>query len=220
MVRRDLLDGLSPTPSDLAAALPARLEQAGLTWVSTPERLVRWNDGTDRVHPAGSATSEPATSDPATSDPASSDPASDLDAVADRPVITRRRSTVRLRSEVELRSSLQSIDALARSPIPDADRLAHAATLGGIAATRLGEAGEARRLFRLARRVRPDVVKHWVRWSLSVIPPVAARVWAVAEPEEADRPGDPEHHETAATDEPADGHMPHDPTSVLASTTR
>ncbi len=212
VVRRDLLDDLSPTPSALAAVLPGRLEQAGLAWVSTPERLVRWNDGTDRVHPA-----ERATSDPATSDPATSDPASDLDAVGDGPVVTRRRSTVRLRSEVELRSSLQSIDALARSPIPDADLLARAATLGGIAATRLGERGEARRLFRLARRVRPDVAKHWVRWALSVVPPVAVRVWDVPEPEAADRAGEPEHD---ATVDGADGHMPHDSTSVLAATTQ
>ena len=48
---------------------------------------------------------------------------------------------------LRLRWALQSLDALARTPIPDAEQMVRSATIGGIAAVRLGEHREARRLF-------------------------------------------------------------------------
>ena len=78
---------------------------------------------------------------------------------------------------LRLQWALQAIGALARTPIPDGDLLARYATIGGVAAARLRDRAEARRLFRLARQAVPDVSKHWVRWAVACIPPAADRVW-------------------------------------------
>jgi hypothetical protein len=79
--------------------------------------------------------------------------------------------------ELRLTWSLQAIDAIARTPIPDGQLLARYATIGGVAAARLRDHRESRRLFRLARRAIPDVPKHWVRWLVSCVPPAADRIW-------------------------------------------
>ncbi|CAN5535925.1 hypothetical protein BH10ACT3_BH10ACT3_17210 [soil metagenome] len=79
--------------------------------------------------------------------------------------------------ELRLLWALQAIDAVARTPIPDGEMLAQYATIGGVAAARLRDHAEARRLFRLARRAVPDVPKHWVRWIVSCVPPASDRVW-------------------------------------------
>lgn len=79
--------------------------------------------------------------------------------------------------ELRLRWSLQGIDAVARAPIPDGALLARYAVHGGVAAARLRERDEARRLFRLARRLEPRVARHWARWAATLLPPVADRVW-------------------------------------------
>ena len=87
---------------------------------------------------------------------------------------------------LRLRWSLQSLDALARTPIPDAELMVRSATIGGVAAVRLGDHSEARRLFALARGVSPDVPRLWARWAVSCVPPLAARVWAPLEADEVD----------------------------------
>lgn len=79
---------------------------------------------------------------------------------------------------LQLTCSLQGIDALARTPIPDGRLLTRYAVAGGVAAVRLGELREARRLFRLARRLEPGVPRHWVRSAAALLPPVAGRVWS------------------------------------------
>lgn len=79
---------------------------------------------------------------------------------------------------LRLTCSLQGIDAFARTPIPDGRLLIRYAVAGGVAAVRLGELREARRLFRLARRLEPGVPRHWVRSAAALLPPVAGRVWA------------------------------------------
>jgi glycosyltransferase involved in cell wall biosynthesis len=81
--------------------------------------------------------------------------------------------------QLQLRWALQSLDALARTPIPDTALLVRSATIGAIAAVRLGDHHEARRLFRLARGVAPDQPKVWARWALGWLPPVSMRVWAL-----------------------------------------
>ena len=93
---------------------------------------------------------------------------------------------------LRLHAMLQAIDALARTPIPDATMLARYATIGGVAAAKLRDRGEARRLFTLARRVEPTTAKHWARWLVACVPVVADRVW---EPDGA--------AEQATDDEPA-----------------
>lgn len=85
--------------------------------------------------------------------------------------------------QLQLRWARQSIDAIARAPIPDPRLLVRSATRGGIAAVRLGDHREARRLFRLARRVAPDAPRHWARWAVSLVPPVARLAWCVDEGE-------------------------------------
>ncbi len=86
---------------------------------------------------------------------------------------------------LRLRWALQSLDALARTPIPDAAQLVHSATVGAIAAVRLDDHRQARRLFRLARGVAPGEPRVWARWAVSCVPPLASRVWAaVDEPAE------------------------------------
>lgn len=82
--------------------------------------------------------------------------------------------------------SYQGIDALARTPIPDGQLLTRYAVAGGIAAVRIGDSREARRLFRLARRLEPRELRHWARWAAALLPPVAARVWAEEPAGEAD----------------------------------
>lgn len=79
---------------------------------------------------------------------------------------------------LRLRWARQSLDALARTPIPDAAQLVRSATVGAIAAVRLGDHREARRLFALARSVEPGDPRLWTRWATSCVPPLAARVWA------------------------------------------
>jgi glycosyltransferase involved in cell wall biosynthesis len=83
---------------------------------------------------------------------------------------------------LRLRCSLQGIEALARTPIPDGDLLTRYAVTGGVAAARLRDRHEARRLFRLARRLEPGVPRHWARWAAASLPVVADRVWSVGEP--------------------------------------
>lgn len=80
--------------------------------------------------------------------------------------------------QLQLRWALQSLDALARTPIPDPELMVRSATAGAIAAVRLGDHRRARRLFRLARGVAPERPRVWARWALSWVPPVAQRVWA------------------------------------------
>jgi hypothetical protein len=107
---------------------------------------------------------------------------------------------------LRLRWALQSLDALARTPIPDAALMVHSATIGGIAAVRLGEHREARRLFALARGIAPDQARTWARWAVSCVTPLAQRVWAAEVSEEPvaeiDAPEEPAVDATAAP-EPA-----------------
>jgi hypothetical protein len=81
-----------------------------------------------------------------------------------------------------LQCAMQSLDALARSPIPDPEHLVRSATAGAIAAVRLGEHREARRLFALARNLAPDQPRLWARWAVGCVSPLATRVWARPEP--------------------------------------
>src|SRR5690606_30682747 len=86
---------------------------------------------------------------------------------------------------LQLRWRLQAIDALARTPIPDGALLTRYAVAGGVAAAQLGDWPEARRLFRLARRLEPTEPRHWARWAVACVPPVGDRVWGrgqVAQP--------------------------------------
>jgi glycosyltransferase involved in cell wall biosynthesis len=91
-------------------------------------------------------------------------------------------SDVRDAEQLQLRWALQSLDALARTPIPDPELMVRSATVGAIAAVRLGDHRRARRLFRLARGVAPERPRVWARWALSCVPPVAERIWADDEP--------------------------------------
>jgi hypothetical protein len=100
---------------------------------------------------------------------------------------------------LRLRWSLQSLDALARTPIPDAELMVRSATIGGVAAVRLGDHREARRLFALARGVSPDVPRLWARWAVSCVPPLATRVWAPLEAEPVEtEPVEPDEVEAGA----------------------
>jgi glycosyltransferase involved in cell wall biosynthesis len=83
---------------------------------------------------------------------------------------------------LRLRCSLQGIDALARTPIPDGSLLARYAVAGGVAAVRLRQRDQARRLFRLARQLEPGRPRHWARCAAAFVPPVAQRVWRGDEP--------------------------------------
>lgn len=78
---------------------------------------------------------------------------------------------------LRLRCALQSLDALARTPIPDGEQLLRSATVGAIAAVHLGDHAEARRLFRLARGVAPDQLKVWARWAIGCVPPLSTRIF-------------------------------------------
>ena len=79
--------------------------------------------------------------------------------------------------ELRLQWAYQALEAMSRTPIPDVDLLARYATLGGVAAARLRRHRDARELFNMARRIRPDVRKHWARWAASCVSPIANRVW-------------------------------------------
>jgi len=99
---------------------------------------------------------------------------------------------------LRLRWALQSLDASARTPIPDAELMVRSATIGAVAAVRLGDHHEARRLFRLARNVTPESPRLWARWLVGCVPLVASRVWATDEPQRCTVDGD-------AADEAQDG---------------
>ncbi len=73
--------------------------------------------------------------------------------------------------------ALQALDAMARTPIPDAMLLSRYATIGGIAAARLRQHTQARSMFKLARQASPEVAKHWTRWAASCISPISNRIW-------------------------------------------
>lgn len=83
--------------------------------------------------------------------------------------------------QLRLRVAFQGLDALAGSPIPDGELLARYATTGGVAAARLRQRADARRLFRIACRARPDVRDHWTNLLASHLGPVRRRAWS-AEP--------------------------------------
>ena len=80
---------------------------------------------------------------------------------------------------VEIHMEGTRLAALAISTLAQGacDLLARYATIGGVAAARLRDRGEARRLFRIARRARPDVAKHWVRNVVAWVPPAADHLW-------------------------------------------
>lgn len=79
--------------------------------------------------------------------------------------------------ELRLLWSLDAIDALGESPIPDVGLLARYATVGGLAAARLRHHRQARSLLGLARSVSPGELKPFARWAVSTLPPLADRVW-------------------------------------------
>ena len=106
--------------------------------------------------------------------------------------------------QLRLRWALQAIDALARTPIPDGELLARYATIGGVAAARLRELAEARRLFTLALRVEPGVAKHWARLAVACLGPVSDRVWESGVPASEARTGAAEDRATAAQIDAAD----------------
>lgn len=83
--------------------------------------------------------------------------------------------------DLTLRSSMQVIDALAQSPIPEPQRLAHFATRAGIAAVKTGDVGRGRRLLRVARSAQPGEARAWARWLVACVPPLATRVWPTDE---------------------------------------
>lgn len=79
--------------------------------------------------------------------------------------------------EIHLRVAFQGLDALARTPIPDGDLLARYATAGGVAAARLRQGRDARRLFRIACRARPEVRDHWSNLVAAHLGPLGQRAW-------------------------------------------
>jgi len=80
--------------------------------------------------------------------------------------------------ELHLRLAYQGLDALARTPIPDGELLARYATFGGIAAARLNQGSDARRLFRIACRAEPEVRGHWGRLVAAHLGPIGQRAFA------------------------------------------
>ena len=64
---------------------------------------------------------------------------------------------------------------LQKDPTTRADYL----SIAGVSAFRLGSAGQARRLLFDAARCRRTSPRHWARLALSLVPPVARRVWRV-----------------------------------------
>lgn len=83
--------------------------------------------------------------------------------------------------EVQLRAAFQGLDALSRAPIPDGELLARYATAGGVAAARLRQNRDARRLFRIAWRARPEVRDHWSNLVAAHLGPIGRRSWAARE---------------------------------------
>ncbi len=82
--------------------------------------------------------------------------------------------------ELQLHLALQGLDALARTPIPDERLLARYATSGGVAAARLQKGRDARRLFRIACRARPEVRDHWTRLLAAHLGPLGQRMCAAS----------------------------------------
>lgn len=78
---------------------------------------------------------------------------------------------------LRLRWAIQAIDAMALTPIPDGELLARYATIGGIAAARLGRRRQARRLFGVARSAVPGTPENWLRWAASCMPLNPGRIW-------------------------------------------
>lgn len=93
-----------------------------------------------------------------------------------------RAPTAPTGDELRLDWALQALDVLARAPIPDADLLARYATIGGVAAARLRRRRDARLLFRIACRARPEVRKHWARYAVSCLSPLSDRIWDPTDP--------------------------------------
>jgi glycosyltransferase involved in cell wall biosynthesis len=84
--------------------------------------------------------------------------------------------------ELRLHWASQLLDALGRTPIPDEGMLARTATVGGVAAARLGRHDRARQLFGIAARTQPAELRHWSRWAVSCLPPLSRRVWSPTGP--------------------------------------
>lgn len=82
--------------------------------------------------------------------------------------------------ELRLHLAYQGIDALARTPIPDGELLARYATSGGVAAARLQQGRDARRLLRIACRARPEVRDHWTRLFAAHLGPLGQRMFTEA----------------------------------------
>ncbi|UDY34633.1 glycosyltransferase family 2 protein [Dermatobacter hominis] len=82
--------------------------------------------------------------------------------------------------ELQLHLAFQGLDALARTPIPDGELLARYATFGGLAAARMQQGRDARRLFRIACRARPEVRDHWTRLLAAHLGPLGQRMVAGA----------------------------------------
>jgi hypothetical protein len=78
---------------------------------------------------------------------------------------------------LRLSVALEAIDLLGRSPIPDVELLARSATIGGIAAARMGDHVTARRLLGTARRLQPRELKPLMRWMVAGLPALSERVW-------------------------------------------
>ncbi len=93
------------------------------------------------------------------------------------PPETERDDATSTVEEVQLRVAFQGLDALARTPIPDGELLARYATAGGLAAARLRQRRDARRLFRIAWRARPDVRDHWSNLVAAHLGPLGQRAW-------------------------------------------
>ena len=98
---------------------------------------------------------------------------------------------------LRLRWALQGLEALARTPIPDGDMLTRYATVGGVAAARMRDHKEARRLLLLARRAQPTEVKNWARWAVAWVSPLSDRIWLPGGAEAAVRA---DGHTTVADD--------------------
>lgn len=82
--------------------------------------------------------------------------------------------------ELALHLAMQGLDALARTPIPDEALLARYATSGAVAAVRLRKGRDARRLFRIAARARPEVRGNWTRLVAAHLGPLGQRKCATA----------------------------------------
>jgi glycosyltransferase involved in cell wall biosynthesis len=70
----------------------------------------------------------------------------------------------------------EAVAVIGGAPVPDLDLLARYATVGGMAAARLGRHADARVLLDLARRLQPGEWKPYARWLASRVPVVSDRV--------------------------------------------